>query len=121
MLDDFLSSNGNCQDKTMIRPEEWNYPAIDGMYVYSEDGGLSLLAWNASCAEKHRGAVAKLYTLLQDLLTSGGTTFKRVRFAFIVPIDNLFTFKKPEKLDGKILMPNWSFIDFEVFGAQPTT
>jgi hypothetical protein len=105
----------------MIRPEKWNYPEIDGMYVYSEDGGLSLLAWNASCAEKHKGAVDKLYTLLEKFLTSGGTTFKRVRFAFIVPIDNFFTFTKPDRLDGKILIPNYGFTNFEVFGVQPTT
>ena len=115
--------------RIMVRPEKWNDPEFDGLYIHSnQQGEREMVAWNASEAVKHTGSVTKLRVILQELgnrlPANHPLVFDKVRFVFIVPTKNLGTFQLPN--DSAALMARnqlmgWRFSGFEILGGKRTT
>ena len=124
-LKDFLAGKGTA-DRMMVRPEKWNHPEYDSLYIYTNhQGQKELVAWNASEAEKHTGSVTKLRLLLQEIgnRTQHPLVFDRVRFVFIVPTEAIARFRLPS--DAQALLARqqltlWHFSGFEVLGGKRT-
>lgn len=121
-LEAFLK-DGLPSDTAMIEPDVWNYPEVDGFYVRSERDGLHLIAWNASIATSHTGNVHNLLSLLEWLSQRDrkAVSFQSVRFAFVVPMSALRSFRAPIATAAKKSLKAWQFNDFEVFGMAPSS
>lgn len=121
-LGEFLK-HGLPSNTTMIEPDAWNYPEVDGFYVRSRRDGLHLIAWNASIATSHTGNVHNLLSLLEALSQreTNAVSFQSVRFAFIVPMAALETFRAPDSTAAKKSLHAWKFNDFDVFGMEPSS
>ena len=111
----------------MVRPEKWNHPEYDGLYIYRDvQGGLHLVAWNASEATTHSGKVSKLVALLLSLSMrddEDAIDFQSVRFLFIVPNQHVNDFSLPSGSDALLAKQQfrkkqWNFPGFEVWGAR---
>lgn len=112
----------------MVRPEKWNHPEYDGLYIHTNDQGeRELVAWNASEAAKHNGSVTKLLLLLQEIgnrpPTAHPIVVDKVRFVFITPTENFERFERPNDsahLLAKNQLAAWRFPGYEVFGGHRT-
>ena len=66
-LERFLA-NQVTAESIMVRPEKWNQPECDGLYMHrNESGERQLVAWNASEAHSHKGDVTKLTLFLRSI------------------------------------------------------
>lgn len=124
-LKDFLAGKGTT-GRTMVRPEKWNHPEYDGLYIYTNhQGQKELVAWNASEAKQHTGSVTKLRVLLQTIgnRAQKPLVFERVRFIFIVPTEDIASFRLPsasQTLLASQQLKLWHFPGFEVLGGNRT-
>lgn len=114
--------------RIMVCPEKWNHPEYDGLYIHTNpQGERELVAWNASEAVKHTDNITKLCLLLQEIGNRAPDdhplVFDKVRFVFLVPIENVGTFKPPSdyaRLVARNQLMGWDFSDFVVLGGQRT-
>jgi len=114
--------------RIMVRPEKWNHPEYDGLYIHTnQQGERELVAWNASEAVKHTGSVTKLCLLLREIGNRSQDDrpliFDNVRFVFIVPIENIRTFKLPSdsaQLVARNQLMGWRFSGFEILAGKRT-
>jgi hypothetical protein len=125
-LKSFLAGTSTAA-RIMVRPEKWNHPEYDGLYIHTnQHGEKELVAWNASEAVKHSGSVTKLCLLLREIPRSPldhPLIFDNVRFVFIVPIDNIGRFEVPSYSAQSIArhqLRRWHFSGFEVLGGKRT-
>ena len=109
----------------LVCPEKWNHPEYDGLFINCDHQGMHLVAWNASKAQKHKGSVSKLVTMLEQFSQREENTinFVSVRFIFIVPTNDLHGFKLPnnsEDLFAKQQLTSYGFSGFDVLGTSPS-
>jgi hypothetical protein len=108
--------------RIMVRPEKWNHPEYDGLYIHTnQQGERELVAWNASEAVKHTGSVTKLCLLLREIGNRSPDDhpliFDKVRLVFIVPTENIGTLKLPSdsaQLVARHQLMGWRFSGFEI-------
>lgn len=114
--------------RIIVRPEKWNHAEYDGLYIHTnQQGERELVAWNASEAVKHTGSVTKLCLLLREIGNRSPDDhpliFDKVRFVFIVPTENIGTFKLPSdsaQLLARNQLMGWRFSGFEILGGKRT-
>ena len=122
----FLSNSFTATSRIMVRPEKWNQPEYDGLYIHqNQPGQRELVAWNASEALNHKGSVTKLTAFLREIGTrqEDPINFDKVRFVFILPVGKLASFELPNQqqtLMAKNQLYDQKFTDFEKLGAIPT-
>ena len=125
-LSHFLSNSFAATSRIMVRPEKWNQPEYDGLYIHkNKSGQRELVAWNASEALKHKGSVTKLTAFLREIgnRQEDPINFDKVRFVFILPIGKLASFELPNEqqtLMAKNQLCDLKFTGFEKLGAIPT-
>lgn len=120
--------DGITADRMLVRPEKWNQPDFDGLYIFQDEHGeKQLIAWNASEAADHKGNVSKLVTMLEELSQreTNAINFNGVRFVFIVPAEQRNGFRlsisDSDNLLAKQQLHAWSFPGFELLAAFPSS